>query len=105
MSESGPKTREVTRTRPKTVVPPKPPLYKVVLHNDHFTTMDFVIDILKAVFHKTDEVAVLIMMDVHVNGLGIAGIYPVDVAETKITNVHELARKNGFPLKCSLEPE
>lgn len=105
MSETGPKTRETTRTRPKTVVPPKPPLFKVILHNDHFTTMEFVIDVLQRIFQKSEVVAVQIMMQVHVDGLGIAGVYPADIAETKIQNVHELARKSGFPLRCSMEPE
>ncbi len=105
MSETGPKTREKTRLRPSRVVPPKPPLFKVLVHNDHFTTMEFVIDILETVFKKSEIDAMQIMLEVHHNGIGVAGTYPVEIAETKIETVHGLAQKNGFPLKCSMEPE
>ena len=83
----------------------KPALYKVLLHNDDYTTMDFVVTILEAVFHRDPLEANRIMMQVHQKGVGIAGVYPRDVAETKMVLVHELARKNEFPLKCSIERE
>lgn len=104
MSTPGPKTREATRTRPRTVAK-KPPMFKVVLHNDHYTSMDFVVEVLRGIFHKPMADAMRIMLNVHRNGLGIAGVYPAEVAETKIDRVHRLAQDNGFPLKCSMEPE
>jgi len=81
----------------------EPSMYKVLLHNDDYTTMDFVVMILETVFHKSSIEANRIMMNVHEKGVGIAGVYPRDVAETKVAMVHDLARKNEFPLKCSLE--
>ena len=104
MSRTGPKTREATRTRPKTVAK-KPPLFKVLLHNDHYTTMDFVVDVLRNVFNKPMMEALNIMLSVHRSGAGIAGVYPAEIAETKIDRVHRLAQEQGFPLKCSMEPE
>lgn len=81
----------------------EPPLYKVLLHNDDYTTMDFVVEILKTVFHKTETEAERIMLNVHKKGLGICGVYPFEVAETKIETVSALAESNGFPLKSSME--
>lgn len=83
----------------------KPPLYKVLLHNDDYTTMEFVVFILKSVFHKTEEDAVSIMLAVHEQGLGIAGVYTFEIAEAKIRKVTELARANEFPLLCTMEEE
>ena len=83
----------------------KPSLYKVLLHNDDYTTMDFVVMVLEAVFRKEPLEAHRIMLQVHEKGVGVAGVYPRDVAETKLALVHELARKNEFPLKCSIERE
>lgn len=83
----------------------KPSLYKVLLHNDDYTTMDFVVMVLEAVFHKGPPEAHRIMMQVHRKGVGVAGVYPRDVAETKVVLVHDLARKNEYPLKCSIERE
>ncbi len=100
MSETGPKTRQ----RPKTVVK-RPPLFKVLLHNDDYTTMEFVVDILQSIFNKPTADAVRIMLNVHENGIGVAGVYPAEVAETKVDKVHTLARKSGYPLRCSVEPE
>lgn len=82
-----------------------PILYKVLLHNDDYTTMDFVVLVLEHVFHKGPEEANRIMMSVHQKGIGVAGVYPLDVAETKVVLVHNLARKHEYPLKCSLEKE
>ena len=81
----------------------EPPLYKVLLHNDDYTTMEFVIMILETIFHKNREAATRIMLNVHQEGIGIAGIYTREIADTKIHIVHDLARKNEFPLKCSME--
>lgn len=78
-------------------------MFKVLLHNDDYTTMDFVVEILRKVFHKPKPVATDIMLSVHNAGVGVCGIYPADVAETKVEIVHTLARKSGFPLRCSLE--
>ena len=81
----------------------QPSLYKVLLHNDDYTTMDFVVMILETVFHKNTDEATRIMLNVHHQGLGIAGVYTREIGETKVAAVHRLARKNQFPLKCSLE--
>jgi ATP-dependent Clp protease adaptor protein ClpS len=81
----------------------EPPLYKVLLHNDDYTTMDFVVMILETVFKKDTSEATRIMLNVHHQGLGIAGVYTREIGETKAAIVHDLAKKNQFPLKCSLE--
>jgi ATP-dependent Clp protease adaptor protein ClpS len=81
----------------------EPTQYKILMHNDHFTTMDFVVHILETVFNKPPSEAVRIMLNIHKNGVGVCGIYTAEVAETKIETVHFLARQNGFPLKCSME--
>uniref|UniRef100_A0A7C4MKZ8 ATP-dependent Clp protease adapter protein ClpS n=1 Tax=Desulfatirhabdium butyrativorans TaxID=340467 RepID=A0A7C4MKZ8_9BACT len=83
----------------------EPPLYKVILLNDDYTTMEFVVDILMSVFQKTIEEATTIMLAVHRKGSGVAGVYPYEIAETKVDTVHTLARENGFPLRCTMEPE
>lgn len=81
--------------------PPSP--YRVFLLNDDYTSMDFVIEILEGVFHKSAVEAVRIMLHVHRNGRGLAGVYTREIAETKVSRVHELARKRDFPLKCIME--
>ncbi len=83
----------------------EPPMYKVLLHNDDYTTMEFVVEILMLVFNKTPEEAVRIMLNVHQKGVGICGVYTFEVSETKVSTVHSIARENGFPLKCSMEKE
>lgn len=83
----------------------KPPLYRVVLHNDNYTTREFVVAVLQEVFHKSETDAVAIMLHVHFNGIGIAGVYSHDVAQTKVRTVEKLARENEFPLRVSMEPE
>ena len=83
----------------------EPPNYKVLLYNDDYTTKAFVVEILMAVFNKALEDASRLMWHVHKNGIGVCGIYPLEVAETKIMRVTELARENGFPLKLTLEEE
>ena len=79
--------------------------FKVLLHNDHYTSMEFVVKILETVFRKSGPESVEIMLSVHHKGSGVAGIYPASVAETKIARVHAAAEQEGFPLKCSMEPE
>jgi ATP-dependent Clp protease adaptor protein ClpS len=81
----------------------EPPLYKVLLHNDDYTTMDFVVMILVTIFGKDTEEATTIMLNVHQQGCGVAGVYSREIGETKVAEVHQLARKNQYPLKCSLE--
>ena len=83
----------------------EPRLYRVLLHNDDYTSMDFVVNILVTVFRKSEGEATRIMMNVHKNGIGICGIYPYEIAETKLETVHSLAVENGFPLKCTMEEE
>jgi ATP-dependent Clp protease adaptor protein ClpS len=83
----------------------EPVLYKVVLLNDDYTTMEFVIQVLEAVFQKSPAEAYRIMMQVHVNGRGIAGVYPWEVAETKADTVTSMAREAGYPLRAALEEE
>ena len=81
----------------------EPRMYKVLLHNDDYTTMEFVVELLITVFRKTFEDATRIMLNVHKTGYGICGVYTYEIAETKMETVHELARERGFPLKSSLE--
>ena len=76
---------------------------RVLLHNDDYTTMEFVVEILRTVFHKSQEDAVRIMLNVHEKGRGDCGVYPAEVAETKVAVVHGKARAAGYPLRCSLE--
>jgi ATP-dependent Clp protease adaptor protein ClpS len=83
----------------------EPPRYKVLLHNDDYTTMDFVVMILQTVFLKSTEEATRIMLDVHHQGIGIAGIYTREIGETKVTTVHRMAKRYQFPLRCSLEKD
>ena len=83
----------------------EPPLYKVLLHNDDYTTMDFVVMILQTVFHKDADEATRIMLNVQHQGVGIAGVYTHEIGETKVALVHRIAKKNQFPLRCSLEKD
>jgi ATP-dependent Clp protease adaptor protein ClpS len=83
----------------------KPPLYKVVLHNDDYTTMEFVVSVLREVFNRSEMDAIRIMLHVHVRGAGIAGVYTYEVAETKAAKATELARAQEFPLLCTVEEE
>lgn len=89
-------TEEILETK-------EPKLYKVLLHNDDYTTMEFVISILETVFHKSTNDATQIMLNVHHKGVGVAGIYTREICETKISTVDRLARKNDYPLRCSME--
>ncbi|MCE5334056.1 MAG: ATP-dependent Clp protease adapter ClpS [Desulfobacteraceae bacterium] len=80
-----------------------PPMFKVLLHNDDYTTMEFVVEVVQKVFHKTVAEATRIMLLVHKTGSGVCGVFTEDIAETKVEIVHHLARKSGFPLRCSME--
>jgi ATP-dependent Clp protease adaptor protein ClpS len=83
----------------------RPRLYKVLLHNDHYTTMEFVVAILIEVFHKSESDATTIMLHVHKNGVGVAGVYTREIAETKVSKVLALAKEAEYPLMCTCEPE
>lgn len=104
MSGSNPDTQPgflpTTRQR---VTPPS--MYKVLLHNDDYTTMEFVVEVLRRVFKKSFEEATMVMLNVHRSGLGVCGIFTFEIAETKVDLVHTMARERGFPLKCSMERE
>lgn len=89
-------------TRQKT---DEPRLYKVLLHNDNYTTMEFVVMVLVSVFRKSEGEAVQIMFDVHRKGIGVAGVYQRDIAETKVQRVAYLAQQAQYPLLCTMEPE
>lgn len=86
--------RRVRRPRP----------YRVLLHNDDYTTMEFVVWILRTVFRHTEDAALAIMLHVHQKGVGVAGVYSREVAETRVAQVTRLAREHEFPLKCTMEP-
>jgi len=90
----------VTETKKKLK---KPPLYKVLLHNDDYTTKEFVVQLLQYVFHKEHTAAVQIMLHVHKKGIGVAGVYTYEIAETKVALVENLARQHEYPLKCTME--
>jgi len=83
----------------------KPKLFKVILHNDDFTTMDFVVFVLQYVFNRADADAVAIMLSVHNSGMGIAGIYPYEVASMKSEKAMNLAKAREFPLLCTVEED
>ena len=83
----------------------KPTLYKVILLNDDYTTMEFVLHVLETVFHKTPATAHRIMMQVHLEGHAVCGAYSYEVAETKVATVQGLAKREGFPLQATLEEE
>ena len=83
----------------------RPRRYCVLLHNDDYTSMEFVVRVLVDIFKKPPKDAVEIMFNVHRQGVGRAGVYPKAIAETKVGQVHDLAREHGYPLRCSVEPE
>lgn len=89
-------------SEPKTKQPQR---YKVLVHNDNYTTMEFVVMVLEVVFHRQDAEAVRIMLHVHQEGVGVAGVYSYEEAEARIAKVARLARDHEFPLRCSMEPE
>jgi len=91
-----------TRTKPK---PKKPSLYRVLILNDDYTPMEFVVLVLEHFFNKSREEATRIMLHVHNYGVGVCGVYPIEVAETKVTQVMDLAREHQHPLQCTKERE
>jgi ATP-dependent Clp protease adaptor protein ClpS len=102
-SDTGDETPErgvATKVRPKTK---KPSMYRVLLMNDDYTPMEFVVSILMGIFKKTSEEATQIMLNVHQTGMGTCGIYTFEVAETKVTQVMDAAKRNQHPLQCTLE--
>ena len=99
---TGPGTGAVTKTRTKTK---KPSLYKVLLLNDDYTPMEFVVHILEKIFGKNREEAVQVMLHVHRHGVGICGVFTFEVAETKVAQVIEFARRHEHPLQCTMEKE
>lgn len=94
----------VVLTKPK-VKPKKPSRYRVLLHNDDYTPMEFVVYLLEKFFNKDREQATRIMLHVHQKGIGVCGVYTREVAETKVTQVMDTARRNEHPLKCTMEKE
>jgi ATP-dependent Clp protease adaptor protein ClpS len=98
----GPATGVVVKPRPKTR---KPTMYKVLMLNDDYTPMEFVVHVLERFFQKSREQATQIMLHVHRRGVGVCGVYTYEVAETKVTQVMDLARQNQHPLQCTIEKE
>jgi ATP-dependent Clp protease adaptor protein ClpS len=106
--EAMPHPRHHARETPEEIVDDDlgvPGRYRVLLHNDDYTAMDFVVEALVTVFRRDPTEAMRIMLEVHVKGTGVAGVYPRDEAETRIDRVHAMARARGYPLKCTTEPE
>ena len=101
-NNNGADTGVVTRVKPKTK---KPSMYKVLLLNDDYTPMEFVVYVLERFFNKQSEEATQIMLHVHQRGVGICGVYSYEVAETKVTQVMDFARQNEHPLQCTLEKD
>ena len=95
-------TGTAVETRPKTRLK-KPRMYKVLLHNDDYTTMEFVVYVLQGIFHHPESEAMQIMLHVHKHGIGVAGVYTREIAETRIAQVEALARKHEYPLRCSMD--
>ncbi len=94
----------LTRTKTRTRLA-RPRLYKVLLHNDDFTPREFVVMVLQHVFHMTESDGSRLMLYVHKNGVGVAGLYPFSIAETKVAEVDSLAQQAEMPLLCTLEPD
>lgn len=108
MSPTRKQQGEVGVAEPKTRAKPRlarPRLYKVLLHNDNFTPMEFVVLVLKEVFAKSEADAMSIMLHAHTHGMAVAGVYTFEIAETKVQQTMALAEKAAFPLLCTMEPE
>ena len=101
-NNENPNTGVVVRARPKTR---KPAMYKVLMLNDDYKPMEFVVHVLERFFQKSREEATRIMLHVHRRGVGVCGVYTYEVAETKVTQVMDLARQNQHPLQCTIEKE
>ena len=102
MPRENPKTGDEVLEKPRAKTK-RPEMFKVVLLNDDYTTMEFVVHVLQQVFNKPEPEAFRIMMQVHIQGRGICGSYTYEVAETKVATVHDLAQENGFPLRAAIE--
>ena len=102
MADGGTKTR--TRTQPDAITG-TPEQWRVMLLNDDYTPMDFVVEVLMRYFRKSEEEAVHIMLNVHHAGVGLCGVYPFEIAETKVNQVDHAAKSAGHPLQCTMEPE
>lgn len=92
------KTRDEQKTS-------RPRMYRVLIHNDDYTPMDFVVRLLRTVFNKTESEATAVMLHIHNTGIGVAGVFTHEIAETKVAQVHMIARQNECPLMASMEPE
>lgn len=99
----GDKTNFETNTKRKSALR-RPPMFHVRLMNDDYTTMEFVVEVLQTVFRKSPTEANRIMLHIHFKGSGVCGTYPYEIAETKVTKVHGMARAEGYPLKAEIEP-
>ena len=104
MSPHNPETKEDVTSKTRDEIR-EPPMYKVLLLNDDYTTMEFVVEILMHVFGKSAEESTRIMLNVHKEGVGVCGVYTYEVAETKVDMVHTIARGKGFPLKSTMEKD
>ena len=102
MAKSIPDTKEVVAVGTDNEVQ-EPSMYRVLLHNDDYTTMEFVVYVLMVVFRKPMEEARQIMLNVHRQGIGMCGVFAFEIAETKVETVSRMARQNGYPLKCTME--
>ncbi len=100
--DNGQQTGILTATRPKTA---RPSMYRVLLLNDDYTPMEFVVHVLERFFHKNREEATQIMLHVHQKGIGVCGVFTYEVAETKVTQVVDFARRHQHPLQCTMEKE
>ncbi|MCR0981716.1 ATP-dependent Clp protease adapter ClpS [Roseomonas populi] len=100
--DGGPATGVVVKARPRTR---KPTMYKVLMLNDDYTPMEFVVHVLERFFQKSREQATQIMLHVHRRGVGVCGVFTYEVAETKVTQVMDLARQNQHPLQCTIEKD
>ncbi|MCC5791013.1 MAG: ATP-dependent Clp protease adapter ClpS [Legionellaceae bacterium] len=96
------KTRALSRTQEEIQAPKK---YKVILLNDDYTPMDFVVEVLKRFFRLNDAIATQLMLEVHFKGYSVCGIFTRDIAETKVAQVNEYAKSNEYPLRCTMESE
>ena len=101
-ADKGPNTAVVVKARPRTR---KPAMFKVLMLNDDYTPMEFVVHVLERFFQKTRDEATRIMLNVHKRGVGVCGVYTYEVAETKVTQVMDLARQNQHPLQCTIEKD
>ena len=100
---AGIKHQENTLEATKTQKPKPPSMYSVLLFNDDYTPMEFVVEVLERFFNKNREQATQIMLQVHTKGTGVCGIYPLDIAETKVSQVLDLAKEQGHPLQCNMQ--